>query len=389
MTNHLSASSIQAFEKCPTAFRLGYVELLRPAEDADVLRVGTNWHQLFEVHANTDGTPEAKMQAVVDHLDAKYADVPSFKNAEEWALERQVLLTSFIGYQWYFQNDPYQVIASEVPFDLPVHEPKTGMPCSLQSVIRKGKIDHLAAWRGAVCVWERKSTSKSLDPDSDYWTQWNKNVQASMYSLALKDMESAGLLSGYHIADKVRFGNTVVDAWRKPTIKPAMLTQAETKALYDTRMYAGQGFCPEYYNWDQVAGGAGGDEVSISGYDAEVKRGAKGFAIRETVPMFGARLLADIYENPTRYYARREIVRTDAEVREFRNELFNIYRAMELYKERGIWWHNRAACDTPYRCQFRSICNGVGSHSVCDGATVPNGFKRIHSLPVVEAAPEE
>jgi hypothetical protein len=44
-------------------------------------------------------------------------------------------------------------------------------------------------------------------------------------------------------------------------------------------------------------------------------RARKGFAIRETIGMFGARLLNDIYERPEFYFVRREIARTDAEIK--------------------------------------------------------------------------
>jgi hypothetical protein len=41
--------------------------------------------------------------------------------------------------------------------------------------------------------------------------------------------------------------------------------------------------------------------------EVEIEPGKKGFAIRETIAMYGARLLNDIYERPEFYYVRREI----------------------------------------------------------------------------------
>lgn len=380
--NHLSASSIASYKACPTRYRLTYREGLRPARDADVLRIGTNWHALHEVYASAThlfeagleaigvDVEEVRMAAVVAHLNTVYTDVPAWKDAHEWALERQILLTSFIGYRWYWQNDPVEFLASEVPFNLPLHEPRTGMPLSLKSVQRVGKIDHVIRYQGGVCALERKSTSKSVLPDSDFWQKWQKDTQISMYSLAFEDLKNAKLLPDSVPADAPRYGNTLIDIWHKPTIKPCMLTQAETKAVWESGEYAGQKFLVK----TDGQGRAWVDEAETT---VEMGKKEGSFAIKETVEMFAARLLADIYERPEYYFARREIAHTAEEIRQFRAELFAIYQSQSLMAKYGSWFSNESQCRATFACQYIPICYGLGANAVCDGKTTPDNYKRI------------
>lgn len=401
---HLSASSIASFKACPTRFRLQYREGLRPAEDTDSQRVGTNWHAMHEQYAQaleawkTDESEsenaersdqnEYALNAVVTLLNERYANVPSYKTPQEFALERTVLLMSFVGYLWYYQNDPIEFLASELPFELPLHLPKTGLPLPTSEVLRVGKIDHIIRWQGGVGALERKSTSRGIGADSDYWDKAKKDTQVSMYALAFKDMRIFHLqapstytlrplydaLSPDANIDSIpwfdtseRVGNTLYDVWHKPTIKPSELTQAETKAFIESGEYCGQNFAVE-----QILTG-----ITVNGEPAEIKQGKKGFAIRETVDMFGARLLADIYQRPDFYFVRREIARTDIEIRQFRQQLFAVYTAQKAFEKQGMWFENEQQCRATYPCPYILICYGPGADAVCDGKTTPPGFKRI------------
>jgi len=383
---HISASAISALKACPQRFRLAYREGLRLATDTDSQRMGTNWHSMHEVYNLHKGIAihaggeevDGGLAGVVEYLNGSYERMPASKTAKEWALERQILLTSFIGYLWYWQNDPVEVLASEVPFDLPLHAPRVGLPLPLHEVVRVGKFDHVIRWQGMVGCMERKSTSRSIAADSDYWDKAKKDTQVSMYALAFHDLvESEGndILSAAGVEfrlDEPR-GNTLFDVWHKPTIKPAMLTQKETAEFITTGVYCGQTF--------KVNAGFNVTSnirlVCVGGEYAEVDPGKKGFAIRETVEMFGARLLADIHERPEFYFARKEIVRTDQEIRKFRHELFNIYEMQRLFDKTGHWYENEQNCRATFPCSYIPICFGCGADAVCDGKSVPAGFKRI------------
>jgi hypothetical protein len=372
---HQSASSNNAFMKCPTLFRLTYREGLRLDRDTDSQRQGTNWHAIHEHHANTDGDGDAKLQAVIALLNERYANVPTGFDSQEWALERTILLTCFIGYQWYYTNDPIETLASEVAFNLPLHLPKIGMPLPMDEVQRVGKIDHVIRWQGMVGVQERKSTSRSIAADGDYWDKAKKDTQVSGYAAAFRDMLKAGQFDQLGIAADERFGNTLYDVWHKPTIKPKMLTQAETARFIAEGTYFDQQF--EVRELADGGAGIGIDSITVDGEKVEIEPGKKGFAIRESVGMFAARLLADIYERPDFYYVRREIPRTDADVRAYRAKSFAIYQTQKLMEKHGCWFENEQQCRATFPCPMIAICYGPGADAVCDGKTTPPGFKRI------------
>jgi hypothetical protein len=466
-------------------------------EDTDSQRMGTNWHELHEKYADAmphvvdpeqGVTPEeVALDAVVRLLNDRYVlHKPVSKTDEEWAMERQILLTSFIGYQWYYQNDPVEVLASEVPFELPLKSPKVGMNLPVSEVVRVGRIDHIIRWQGSVCALERKSTSRSIAPDSDYWDKAKKDSQVSQYACAFRDLNLAGLLpesvnaalygnyeqraEGQTISatssgslspeqgvedktetpgdtvdfickkermhdvsreaetlsaipssqpgrevvyDRVHEGHSqfgpdlggdsevrhtvcqlplvpacrgqsdvrfsvLYDVWHKPTIKPATLTQAETAAFLKPgeirpgpHTYCGQEF--EIKNESEPDG----PYFTINGTNATIERGKKGFAIRETVEMYGARLLEDIYERPEHYFVRREIARTDADLAHFERQAFAIYQSQKLAEKYNAWVENEQQCRATFACPYIPICYGPGADAVCDGKTTPSGFKRI------------
>lgn len=378
---HMSASSIAAFKACPTRFRLAYREGIRQDKDTDSQRQGTAWHQMHEKYAEImsqdvglggpedESQSEYAMQAVVDWLNERYVVCPSHKTLEEWELERTILMVSFIGYQWHYQNDAMEFLASELPFELPLRDPESGRPLSTKEVLVVGKIDHVVRWQGAVCNLERKSTSRAIDDNSDYWERCRKDTQVSMYALAFRDIILATDSPIWEAMQRSeRYGNTVYDVWHKPTIKPAMLTQKETAEFIETGKYCGAEFEIEVTE-------DGG--VFVDGAGTIKEQGKKGFAIKETAAMYGARLLQDIYERPDFYFRRREIARTDQDLARFRKQLYVTYQSQKACAKNDTWIENESACRATFACPFIPICYGPGADAVCDGATVPPGYKRI------------
>lgn len=380
----LSASSISAFKACPTRFRLGYREGLRTSEDTDSQRTGTNWHALHETFANSGND----MDAVVALLNERYESIPLSKTPEEWEVERQVLLTCFIGYQWYYGEDPIEVIESELAFELPLHMPTTGLPLPLKEVKRHGKIDHLIVWHGMVGPLERKSTASKIEEGSPYWERSQKDTQVSMYALACRDMAKARLMPDsvltHAMFDPTRFGNTLYDVWHKPTIRPSKLTQAETEAFVTTGDYCDVHFEVLLTNTPNT--------LTVDGWSTEIFPGAKEgkYAIKETPGMFAARLLKDIQERPTFYFIRKEIPRTDQDLSKFRVALYNIYQSQKSQSKTGHWYDNEAQCRATFPCPYIPVCYGPGADRVCAEGLTPNGFRRIFTpLTIQEKTFEE
>jgi hypothetical protein len=383
----MSASCVSTFKACPTRFRLKYREGLRKVEDTDAQRIGTNWHALHEVYADHLAENEDQGGAIVtalQHLDRCYAEtpLPPAKTPEEWDVERQILMQSFLGYLWHWQDDPVDVICSEVAFELPLHAPRTGLPLPLHEVKRVGRIDQVVRWRGMVGALERKSTSKTIDPgNGGYWDRVQKDTQVSMYALAFRDILQAHGLSYFGLDSddpcmKLPWGNTLYDVWHRPTKKPRKLTQKDTAEFLETGEYHGESFEVE------VDDSAAVPRVFVDGVEPEVHEGKRGFAIRETPAMFGARLFADIQLQPGYYFQRREVARTDRDLAKFRKELFNIYEAQRLYSKTGCWFENEQQCRATFHCPYIPICYGEGADQVCEEGSTPAGFERIFPDPV-------
>lgn len=362
----MSASCIGCLKACPTRFRAAYIEGLRLAEDTESQRIGTNWHGLLEI-ANTPRN-ETSLDRAVAYLNEKYAIVPPNKDATDWAIERAILAYSLAGWLWYYQNDEIKTVASEIQFDLPLRNPETGR--ALPNVRMVGKIDRIIKQKNRCLQNEFKSTSKSIASDSSFWAHLNLDSQISCYRAACQEMWAAGDL-GFPV------DGTLYDVWHKPGIRPKKLTQADSKVFIESGEYCGQKF--------EIGGSEG--QCFVDSVPANVEPGKKEgtFAICETPEMFGARLLADIYERPEFYFARREIARTDDQIRRHLGEVHHLYKIAREMERTGYWWCNESQCEAMFHCAYIPICyNGM---EVFDGKTTPPNFKRIFDseLPVGEA----
>lgn len=358
----LSPTSTSCFKRCPSEYRLRYVEGIVPLVTADPLRVGTNWHEMMERYQialalATDPDRDAAFATVIDWLNETYATVPTHKTTAEWLEERTVLATLFAGYHWYYADDTFETLATEQKYELPLIEPRSGMPLPTDEVIRVGKIDRIVNWNGRRYVMEYKTTSRNLDGDSDYWRQWIKDTQFSSYVAACRDMgnDCSGVL---------------LDVVKKPTISMKALSQKATAELIETGEYFGTKF-----DIGPVQDEA--EHIEVDDVFTEIEWGKSGKpAIRETPEMFGARLLADIYENPEKYFARKEVPRTDDMIAEYKRQLYAVYRAIRTMMDTGCWYQNERASEPGYKSEYAPLLELNSIEQFCDGETTPDGFKR-------------
>ena len=377
----LSASWLECFKACPYRCYLKYILRLLPIKDTDALRMGTNWHRLLEIMGmlpesmcpnclpgdvtpdcplceETGVLPKKMMDAAIREINQAYAIVPNYKEPEEWELERIILLYTLSAYNWYWGDSKYEIIFNEQQFKIPLVNPETGRALPNAKVV--GKIDKLLrTGTGIYLVGEHKSTSKSIDGDSNYWKRLRLSSQSNLYSLALKSY-----LSPEDMATK--FGGILYDVWHKPTIRPKKLTQGDSKKFVADGNYCGQKF-------GVIQGSGGYYDYHINGKLAEVESGAKEgtFAIRETPEMFGARLLQDITERPEFYFARREIPILEADMERFKHELYNIYQTARNMNKVNSWYHNDQSCEATFHCPYIPICY---NNLQVDENNIPDGF---------------
>jgi len=392
----LSASSISAFKACPIRFRNAYVLGIRPIEDKESQRIGTFWHQILEIASLVPGSecycatpaagigspdpecstcqgtgkvPDDIIEAVTRVLNKAYEGI-EFADPTAKEIERVTLLHALAGYRWYYGEQQEPVVAREQYFSLPLLNPQTGYP--VPDVFIEGKIDKLIEIANGIAVKEHKSTSKSIDPDSTYWGHLNLDTQTTMYIYAARRMQFDDMLPCSIMSALNPLINTVkYDVYHRPQISPKKLTQGDSKKFVETNEYMGQKF-------NIIWAGEKGEEPAVKVNDtvAEIEPGKKEgtFAIRETPDMFGARLLKDITKRPEFYFRCIELSKTDAELKAFEQELYDIAKNMQYMIRSGRYYTNEHQCETTFRCDYIGQCY---NRETIDPDHVPDGMKRI------------
>lgn len=373
----LSATAIQDWEECKLRFLYRYIYGLKPMEEKDSQRMGEAWHGCHEIIRMVpqsrcpkcfkrgeiredcylcDGTGRLPMDmtdAVTRYVNFRYASMPERMSAEEWETERIILLYSFSGYRWMYPQDRFDTVASEVWFDIPVINPDTRREFRGARLV--GKVDHLMRDKETrlLYIGERKSTSKDL-ADASYWSRLDNDIQITSYLYAVRMAQLRGELRQCGVSEKEPLIHGVwYDVWHKPGIKPKTLTQADTAEFIKTGEYCGEKFevRPEV---DET--GEDFRNFRVNGVPVLIVPGKKANAIIETTEMFGARLLSDIAERPGFYFEQREIPRSDEQFVEFERDLARYVKAIRAYEQGDLWTANCRSCESPFYCEFRSIC---------------------------------
>jgi hypothetical protein len=384
---HVSASSIASFKRCPIAYKIAYVDMLRQAEEAAPLRIGTNWHMGVEI-LEAGGTVEEAIAAATEG----YNTIPDGVDPTDWAVEREVIANAIAAYAWrYGEAQDFETVANELEFELPLVNPETGH--STPNFVRVGRIDRIVRSRltGALLVREDKSTSRPIDSGSTYWNRLRKDTQSKFYILAARYLQNSRNL---------RFGKNEEDwnayptisgllhcVFRKPSISPKKLTQAESAKFVETGEYCGQKFVVKcIFDWR---------DMCIDEVRAEVEIGKKPgtFALRETPAMYGARLFEDMtttdddHHGPDWYFARKEVAFTDAEMTDFAYQVWNIQKTMAEMTRTGRFYENESQCEPTggFKCPYCPICfNNVDLST----GLVPPGFKRLERKVAEETTTE-
>lgn len=366
------ASTIRSFKLCPMLYRLQRVLCLQPVEETSALRMGTNWHKCLEILTE----PAGGSDALIAHLDQAYENRPPSVESVDWEVERTVLLYSALGWRWYWQGDRVKTVAREVLFKRKVRP----------GYMREGRIDRLI--RGEepfqndiYMIGEYKSTGKPIDSGSAYWDTLNMDTQITLYIIEARHAQLAGELGEYGISpDDPLISGVLYDVWHKPSIRPKKLSQADTeKFIADGEYY------DEEFEVVAITNTSVGTTVRVNGQFVEVTFGKPPkptkknpnlktpFSIRETPEMFGARLLADIKENPENHFVRKEISRTDAELARFDEEFYRIARVANIMEKQNLWYVNEHQCHATYRCPYSQICQ----HNLnVENGNIPEGFQR-------------
>lgn len=192
-----------------------------------------------------------------------------------------------------------EVVAVEREFQLPLVD---DLGLEHPHWLRGGKIDLVLRCRkhGHVTVVDHKTSGEDVSVGSTYRQRLIMNGQASHYMHAVRELLG------------VEPKSFIFDVLVKPRLKP---------------------------------------------FDVTAKRAAK-----ETPAEYERRILADMAENPGKYFAQIEITRSEAELASHTAAISADAALIDLVRERGLDAPNDDACHkygSP--CEFWSVCTGTGS----------------------------
>lgn len=309
MSNLLTFSRMSCFRACPRKHYLRYELGLRPAETSLALRVGTAFHAALEAEDKGEDWHAAISQAVPDPYDLA------------------LVVTMFVRYREFWMEHPLEVVATELPFELPLLNPETGRPTPNFKLA--GKLDRIVRLAdGRLALMEYKTTSRDASPGSDYWVALQKDQQISIYVLAARAL-------GYPVE------TVLYDVTRRPLMRPKKATPIEQRKYRKTDggLYAGQ------------------RETD------------------ETPEEFAERVSTSIAEAPELWFQRQEIARLDQDLEECQAELWQQQLSIRAMQRSGGWYRNPGACFDDFTCDFLAVC------SLRDIATnTPQGFVRDENV---------
>lgn len=332
-TRELTNSMRSSWNDCHRKYKFSYVDCVKPNKESDALRFGTAFHAMLEVYwgemlnADNDALPEKVLTIANDY---------ATKNDDP--MTAQTLLALFDGYvNKYLVADrlQYVCVSVESRFDCPLLNPES--QGQSKTFHLSGKIDGIIADRttGEISILEHKTTSCDIDPVSDYWLKLPIDGQVSGYYLGASSL-------GYSASA------CLYDVIRKPTIRPShsvpVLDDDGLKIIVDE-------------NGERVRTKDGKkfrqSEDTANGF-VMLKRD-------ETPEEWFARLSGDIASNPDKYFARREIVRSESDLSDYLFDMWSLSKELIDAERTGRFSRNPNGCAMYGTCEFFDVCTGSAS----------------------------
>lgn len=295
----ITQTALRSFRKCQRFYNLNYVQLYRAAKDADPLVFGTIWHRIRA--AWWSAGPDARFQAATNAWSSYSVDLDIFVRAKMMAMLQ--------GYhfRWLEYVNSMQIIGVEVPYTIPLFNPRTGHES--RAFVVSGQLDAVVRLAGDLWVVEEKTAADSLSPDSPYWRRLEMDPQCSLYYTALWKMYNE------------RPRGVLYFVCAKPSQRPLKATQ-DVKYKKDGEPKAGQRLT---------------DETSSE---------------------YLKRITEKIAEDPNNYYHLREVPRLEQTVRESMIDVWDTAQAIRRAQKNDTWLRNPDACVHPFgpTCTYLPVC---------------------------------
>jgi len=328
--NTFTNSSLSVARSCLRKYDLKYNGRLGLAhrEESEALAVGTCWHGIQETFGREMAAPPPRRDPVAAAVQYATEHAPNPLWAEK-------LRRLFVAHAWYWSDHPLEYVAQEKQFEIEIAGAKVA-----------GVLDGIIKVDGRLGLHEYKTTADSLDAESNYWTKLRMDTQVGIYALAMQEL----------------YGSPpefiLYDVTRKPTIRPKRVLKKEMERM---RREAVGGATTTYY-------GEAFDELAVlQAFEND----------EETIAMYGARLTADIGNEPSKFFARREVPRTAADFGSLRKDLADQIQLLEQAMLSDNMHRNPNACGDYGTCEFFGLC----SRNVYPmGTEVPDGYVQREKL---------
>lgn len=340
MSNLLTVSRMRTWRTCKRLHQLTYLDGWRTVRAADPLRQGDIGHIGLEAWWRAE--PGARLDAAIEAMAGRGDDV-----YEQAAMEE--LLRGYDN-EWADQMHRYEVLVVEGSFVVPLVNPATGAPSRTWALAGKKDVVVRDLEAGTELLVEHKLTSDSFAEDSDpYWLKLGMDAQISQYYLGAET-------DGYSPS------GCLYDVLRRPQLRPFKATPIEERQ-YTVAKFKQCPLCkkksapPAPHDIDGLACEAdpeGGPRRICT--DKGGKLYANQRAQDETSDEYRARIRADIAANPTKYFARRTIARTERDLFEYLTDVWAESRIMRDAELAGVAPKSPEACHRFGTCAFWNVC---------------------------------
>ncbi len=328
MARHLTVltnSSLTTFRRCPREYQFAYVLNRKSRSKSTALKFGSLYHaglnDWFRGRApiGDEDLGTARMRHAIDAMHEHALD----NETDPFEMVKAECL--MVGYTARWGNEPYETIAVEKRFSVPIvtadsRAPSFNLKGSIDALVQKPVVTGRSVTVYTMHNVESKTTSSDISAGSDYWRRVVAlDSQVSTYNAAAKSM-------GFDVRD------TIYDVTRKPELMPLRATPEEskkytmpTKAQPIPRLYANQRESDE------------------------------------TPEEYRARLTEDIIARPDWYFARTTIVRLEHDDEEHARDVVQTANAIRFAEDNDAWPRSPNACE-----RWRNLCSYF---PVCSGET--------------------
>ncbi len=307
LSNLLSDSRMRVARRCFREHHFQYELGYRPVETAEELAFGALFHGGLEAWwggALGKAPKEGWLSQAIAALRGAKADPFQLVAAE-------VLMHAYHA-RW--ADEPYEVLAVELPFRTSVVNPET--KATSRTWDQGGKLDAVVrrTTDGVLMLVEHKTSSEDVSMGSTYWKRLRINGQVSTYY-------DGAAAKGFEVEE------TLYDVIGKPAQRPLLATPMESrKHTKDGRLYANQR------------------------------------AADETPEEYRARVIEAVLADPNRYLTRGTVVRLEQELDEARADTWQLGRVLRENQLAGRAPRNPDACSRYGRmCPFFPVCTNEAS----------------------------